>query len=1303
MRSIFSTFFIILLFPPFAYSQSQIEFEKLVGENVATQSITYAIKQDSIGNIWIGSEEGVLKHNSKFYQIYNTYNGLPESVSNRVTEVFIDSKQRIWIGLEKGVCLYNEALDRFELVGDKAEINPTLVEAIFEDSEGNIWIGGFNGLWKYNVDNPDRTLSRLVTNQSIQAINIFEGNLILGAKKGLFVYDMSIDKLRKVKLPQNKRNISSINFFDDFALIGTKTGDIFRTSYKFKNLQLVSFERALSIPINDIVLDKEGHYYIATDGDGLYYAQNDFSIINHFKEDSNNQKSISSNGIYDLELGKENILWVATYGGGVNYFDSNHLPFQKIQHEINESNSLAVNFTRAIAKDKNGNLWFGTKSGISICDKHYTKWKHFENLSKNKNGTKDIVLALEQDDDFIWAGTYNNGLFKIDINSLKITHYNEVYPEKNILQKVYAIHKDSKENLWVGGIQSDLKVIRPNNKVDSYPIRDVKSISESKSGDIFITGRRGFYRIDDATKAFELVENLKPNKTTLAYSTLNAVFETSEGNLILATNGEGLIFYNAETNKISKLRVSSGIPSDIVQSVLGENDNNIWISTTKGLANIKLSKKDTVINVFDKRDGLASTEYNYGSYAKLNNNLFAFGGPDGVTVFNPNQIKGHDDKPIIAFNEFKLFNKAIEPGEQPLEKHINETKDIVLKSNENSVEIRYTGVLHSSASKIKYTWKLDGYNEEWSTPSYTSFVTFTNLKSGDYIFRVKASNKYGDFGDERKIKISVLAPWWATKKAYALYFLATLIMIYLIIHFTSAIIKKKHADEQIDFLNNITHEIKTPLTILLSSLDGITEDKEANPDSKKRIKTTVKRINSLFEQMLNFHKVTSQDDVVQHISEIELGSHFQKKINNFEPLTKERNIEIVFNNNWNNSLFHFDVDLLDKIILNLFSNAIKYSQENGSIVIDLKKTKNGDLRVDFKDDGLGIPKDQQKFILKRYYRARNAINSQRPGTGLGLIMVKKLIERTGGDIHFVSEENKGTTFTIILKDKKTEYRQHLISKNMLISQQANETDNQLELEEFSDSKILVVEDNNELRAILVNTLGVYFQVYEAENGVEGLEIAHQIFPDIILTDLIMPEMDGMQMARALKEDINLNHIPVFMLTVLQSSKQKLDSIESGISEYLEKPVNIKLLLAKIANTLKWQQKLRKIYIHENELDSASLYRNKHDKTFIEDLENTILNNLDNNSFSVHDLSKSVGMSRTSLYMKLKTLVDLSPQDFIIHAKLKHAKNLLIKGEFSIKEIAYSSGFSNPKYFSTSFKKFYGMTPSGFLESLQKNN
>lgn len=448
--------------------------------------------------------------------------------------------------------------------------------------------------------------------------------------------------------------------------------------------------------------------------------------------------------------------------------------------------------------------------------------------------------------------------------------------------------------------------------------------------------------------------------------------------------------------------------------------------------------------------------------------------------------------------------------------------------------------------------------------------------------------------------------------------------------------------------------------------------------------------------MLNFKKSTINNGG-DSISKIPLEKHIKTLMLNFKPLLEEYAIAIKIDYKWKKEIFYFNKEILNKILFNLLSNAVKYSKKGGEIEITVKSNGKNQVLIEVADTGMGIPKDQQRFILKRFYRARNVVNSQKLGTGLGLILVKNLVEKSNGTISFESEEHKGTTFKVVLPDLERRYKKSVVLEDQF--QKEFRIKEQSDIEEFSDRKILIVEDNDELRSLLTKSLSTYFQVYEAVNGEEGLRLAAEVFPDIILTDLIMPVLDGMQMSKKLLNDINLNHIPVFMMTVLNNSELKIESIEAGITEYIEKPLDINLLLAKITNTLSWQNKLRKKYVHQSEKNTAEQYRNSKDEGFITNLETILITNITDTSFSVHDLCNHVGMSRTSLYMKLKNLIDLSPQDFIIHTRLKYGKSLLIRGGMSIKEIAYQSGFSNPKYFSTSFKKFYGQSPTSFLASL----
>ena len=477
MSTNFKVFFVFLIyFNQISFAQNSVEFSQLEGENVSTQSITYAIKEDNLGNLWIGSEEGILKHNSKYYKVYNTYNGIPESLSNRTSEIFIDSKNNIWAGLERGVCLYNKFLDKFEIIKSKDNINPSLVKSIDEDNEGNIWIAGFNGLWMYNPITKE--LGKTKEDRPIEVLFIKGDQIFLGTREGLFSYNKNSKTSTKHFQSKKSLNVYFINEVNNKLFVGTKSGLLYAFDFVNNKLSYSEPIKNFNNSIRDILQDNDG-VFVATDGDGIYKLNNKFKIINHFFQDVNNPNSISSNGTYDLELSKEGILWVATYGGGISYYNINKLPFYKIQHQLNNENSLSNNFTRSIKKDSNGSFWFGTKEGLSIWNPKKNSWKHIKNFIGNDT-SQIIVLALEQDKDFMWIGTYNYGLFKININTFKIINYNSLHPDKDIIDKIYAIKKDRNSNIWVGGIDKGLIMISPENDIVKYPILNLSLIHISE-------------------------------------------------------------------------------------------------------------------------------------------------------------------------------------------------------------------------------------------------------------------------------------------------------------------------------------------------------------------------------------------------------------------------------------------------------------------------------------------------------------------------------------------------------------------------------------------------------------------------------------------------------------------------------------------------------------------------------------------------------------------------------------------------------------------------------------------------------
>lgn len=1279
MKKFIDTFFglFILIILSFfdASAQDSILFEKLNFENNDIQSIVYKISDDIDGNVWFATEEGVVRYNSKETYLYDSNKGLPKNISNRIYSILKDKNNSIWIGSTNGIAYYDSKKDHFESISSY-ENKIIKTNALGFDQKNNIWIAADNGLW---VCDKDKKLKNIVPNIKIFNLFVLNNTIFYTSSFGIFKIIYKNGQIRNRLIDSKINDATVIKIINSKIFLGTKKGKLFISD--LSKIQFEEFEISNKITgfrIRDIEYKNE-KYYFATDGTGIFITDNNLKLKKNYCFNSDEKNTLTSNGVYDIYFTND-ITWVATYGGGVNYYSSSKQIFTTIKHEINNSNSLANNTVRSILETDN-EVWFGTKNGISFLNKTSKKWKHLLHRSD------EIILSLAQNKEFVFAASYNNGLYKINkLNNKIVKIYNPKQHPFGV-QNIFKIFIDPNNNIWLGGIEGQLTVLNDDNSISYFPITDVKDINLYQNK-IITVGRNGVHLIDYQLKKYSKFRQFESIHSKYNFNTINCVI-VNDNNIIIGTNGAGVLFYDGLTKKIIKIDVSNDLSSNVIQGLIRYENNSYWISTTKGLSNLIFNSDKIIVKNYNKTDGISSNEFNYSAYAKFKNGTIAFGGIEGVTLFNPKLIKPRKINSKIIFEEFLLNNEVI-INNDILPSHINQTKEIFLNYKQNSFGLKFVGVLHGFASKVKYSYMLQGFDETWSKPSAKNFANYTNLNSGQYIFKVKATNGQGDYGPEKKLIISISSPWYSSFLAYLIYLIILISAIYALIEIIKIIEVKKNKEEQIDFFNNITHEIKTPLSILLSTIE------ETKSEENLRVKSSIERINNLINQMLNFQKFSTDSSEIE-ISKINLDDFITKLIQDFKPLLQEKKIVIEFENKFNNIIFYFNEDYLTKIIFNLISNAIKYSNENSKIFIILNHLEKDKLEIKVKDFGIGIPKNAQKNILTKFFRAKNVANNQYSGSGLGLMIVKQIIDKTDGKISFKSSE-KGTTFRISLCNFEHKYYIDSIQKNTL-----NEINVSNEILKFNEKKILIVEDNIELRNYLVRTLENYFLVYEASDGQEAYDMASKIFPDLILTDFMMPIMDGLQFSKKIISDINLNHIPIFMLTALHNSIHKKESTDVGIAEYIEKPINISFLLAKITNTFLWQEKLRDRYVHQNDVLIASKNKNENENDFLNKLENIILDKIKDESFSLQDICNLIGMSRTSLYMKLKNLIDLSPQDFIIHTKLKFAKRMLIEGNANIKEIAYASGFSNPKYFSTSFKKAFGISPSDYVKSIQSNH
>lgn len=1276
-KSNYNLIFIFLIFltnlNPFKIvGQESILLEKLNFENNDIQSIVYGITEDFYGNVWFATEEGVIRYNSKETYLYDLNKGLPNSLSNRVYSIIRDNNNSIWIGSTSGIAYFNYKKDIFENVSNK-EIKIDRTNALTSDKKNNIWIATDNGLW---ICDKNKRLKNVIPNIKVFYLFYYKDVIYYTSTLGVYKIEFNNSKIQNIKINDKIKDASVLKIFNSELYLGTKNGRLYKSS--INNFNFNEFKVSNKIngqKIKDVEF-KENKFYFATDGAGIFITNNKLEYIQQLFFDNDRQNSLTSNGVYDIYFSKD-LTWIATYGGGVNYYSSNKQLFTILKHQINNSNSLANNTVRSIL-EVGDQLWFGTKNGISIYYSNIKQWKH---LFK---GEDEIILSLDQNKEFVFAASYNNGLYKINKSNF---HVECIYkPKDNIkgVQNIFKVFIDKNENIWLGGIDGDLVVLKNDNSILTYPIHDIRDINLYKNK-IITVGRSGVHLVSPNSNKISKFSIFENKQKKYNFNTINSLL-VDNNDIIIGTNGAGLLFYNSYKKNIFKIDINNELSSNIVQGIIKLDANNYWISTTKGLSNLMINSNDTIIKNYNKTDGLSSNEFNYSAYKKLQNGNILFGGVEGVTVFDPKLIKPRKILPKIVFEDFLIANEIIKIGEG-LPAHINQLENISLSYKQNSFGFKFVGVLHGYSSKVKYSYMLEGFDKYWSEPTSKNFANYTNLNSGQYIFKVKATNELGEYGPIKSIIVNISSPWYLSFVAYLVYFFLFLTAIYFLIEIIKIYELKKNKEEQIDFFNNITHEIKTPLAILLSTIE------ETKSEENLRVKSSIERINNLINQMLNFQRFSLESSDFQ-ISKIKLNDFVLNLIQDFKPLLIEKKLKINFENLYKNEIFYFNEDYLTKILFNLISNAIKYSNESSDIIIKLTTLEKDSLGIKVKDFGVGIPKSAQKNILTKFFRANNVANNQFSGSGLGLMIVKQIIDKTKGKITFKSSEN-GTIFKVSIPDYIKKY-----SKSAIIENEFKNIEVSNEIDKFSEKKILLVEDNDELRNYLVKTLENYFLVYEAKNGQEAYDLALKVFPDLIVTDFMMPIMDGIQFSVKILDDINLNHIPIFMLTALHNSNHKKESTEIGITEYIEKPISVSFLLAKIVSTFLWQEKLREHYIHQNDIITAGKNKNENENEFLIKLESIILEKIKDENFSLRDICNVIGMSRTSLYMKLKNLIDLSPQDFIIHTKLKYAKNLLLEGNSNIKEIAYASGFSNPKYFSTSFKKAFGLSPSEFVKRIK---
>lgn len=1277
-----------------------------------THSLIRSIIEDGLTGLWIGSERGGLNHfnfATDRFSAYDSKLGGGVLLSNStIYDLLIDADGTLWIATNRGLILFDTVSETFESAPSLPKPLEDLdiqVLDLFLDHLEKIWIGtDGNGLWAFNKERneldhyQDGGLNGTLYGKSIRTIFQSGGGILwVGTEKGLNRYDVYADK---------------------FLIDEDLRGDIWAIS-ESANSEMV----------------------VGTDGEGLKVLSAN-GRLQSFVPDDVNQFSLKDNVIRQLYRDRQGNLWIGMFRGGVNLLHSQPNKFKTFGKSSSGLNNSSV---LSLAKHDTSGIWIGTDGGgLNHLDMATGTISYSDISNRNWNPVSDNVIlsVIEDHEGGLWTGTYDGGLKYYPANSNRVIRFHTDETEL-INNSVLAIHQDRNRNIWIGtngGLNYyDWKSETLKN-IDSKPSKSlidnensVRTIFEDAEGDLWFGMMGGLKKVDYKTGEFKEYIFSGNQKNFLTFS----IHEDSNGNFWIGTFGGGLLLFDPEKGILNKYAISDGLPSDVIYGILEDGNENLWLSTGAGLSKFNRTGKD--FRNYHIDDGLQGNQFNRAAYLVDDSGYFWFGGINGLNVFHPDSIVNNSYVPPVVFTDLKIFNQSVNQTDTGrfISNHINAASQIELDYSHSVFTIEFASLNYVFPERNQYAFLLEGFDGEWRYVGNRREATYTNLDPGVYKFKVKSSNNDGIWNDDASsIDIIVHPPWWRTWWAYTLYlFVLSIILLWarqLIVYRERLKINMKlehleltHLQEmdqmKSKFFANISHELRTPLTLILDPLK-LMYDREAHPKVQKQLKTMIRsaqRLVRLINQLLDLSKLeTGNMKLDGH--QADLVQWFRHMLPAFSSFADQHSIKFNIALPSKAIITQFDQDKLEKVVSNLLSNALKFTRDNGSIVLSVEDLNKKDLpyspEMDYKDwveirvedDGVGIPKDRIKFIFDRFYQVDGGHHREQEGTGIGLSLTKELVELHNGQIFVDSEEGKGTrakVFIPIVVEEQSE----------TVTTQLNESDEQRLFNQIestvgaglpnipsakagkSASLILVVEDNPEVLSYICDKLGNDFRISEALNGKLGFEKATQLVPDLIISDVMMPEMDGIEMTTLLKKDQRTSHIPIILLTARAEDQDIFIGIDAGADDYVVKPFDSKLLEIRVKNLIESREKLKASFASNRviDLEPKEITATPIDELFLKKALESVEENMSNSDYSVEDFGNDVGLSRMQLYRKLKGLTDQSPNEFIRTVRLKRAAQLIHLDQMTISQITYEVGFNDLQYFRDCFKKHFGLNPSDY--------
>jgi len=1356
----------VALYTNFVFS-NQYNFGHINYSNGLSHNHVFCFAEDNDGFLWIGTRSGLNRYDGYNCKTFKHDPSNPNSLPVNTVEFIVkDQLGRLWVGLPDQVSLFNpknESFDNeFDFVYEGVKYQNYNIDLIVPMGDSTLFfrLPGI-GILQHNIITNQNYLMRHRegNNNSISGSNISQFVV-----QDSLLYIIYTDGLIDIYYRKAKTVIKRINevkewkpdethlyqlFVDRNSNIWVYLGDLATGLIKIdRNNHLIKINTETSPALNSniisgIIQDPQGNLWIGTDHGGINLLNKTFDSVTYLVNEPYNFNSLSQNVITRLYMSHDNIIWIGTYKQGVNYYQKNLFRFNHYMNYPTDPNTLPYNDVNCFTEDKKGNLWIGTNGHGLI---YFNRKKNTYVTIRAKPGEPDalqsdvIVSLLIDINDVLWIGTYHGGLSSYNGNSFTNYMNDPNDPGSISDNKVWDIFEDSKGNLWIGTLAGGLDLFdRDKDKfihysgegIHSINARFIMDITEDKEGNLWFGTDDGVYILDHFTSRFIHYTTVLNTTNSLSDNFVYNVFNDSRDNIWVGTRN-GLNLYVRETNSFIRFSTNNGLPDNSIMGILESNYGNLWVSTSNGLSNLLITfddkghyKNHFAIN-YTEWDGLQGREFNEGSALKTREGELIFGGPNGFNLFVPNEASTFSSSKILHIYGLEIFGKEIEASGEPKKKaHIRsnvlDNSTIRLKFRENMFSLKFVNVDFLNPKRISYRYKLEGFNDQWI---YTGWgdrkATFTNLSPGKYKFVVQASHHQADWNkSESYVNLVVLPPWYRTWIAYVVYSVVFLMIIFLLrqmllnrernLLVKEEAIKESERQHELNvlktrFFTNVSHELKTPLSLIITPLQNILKaDMDAGTKKHLRmIYQNAERLLSLVNQLLDFRKA-EENKLSLNLTYGNINVLIGQIVDTFTDLAETKKIDLRFLAYESEIFMQFDKDKIEKIISNLLSNAFKFSDLKGSInvITRLITSETGEMiEIRVEDKGIGMNSEQRAHLFERFYQADLPAKFITSGSGIGLSLTKDFVELHGGTISVESEPGKGSRFSILLPVNRSRIVVKDFVEEKLVDEQF-ETDLPGRIFDKTKKTIMLVEDNDEFRNYLRESLSDNYNIIEAENGKASLTLLESKHPDLIISDIMMPEIDGIQLCNRIKTDPHFSHIPIILLTAKSTEQDKIGGLQVGADEYITKPFNLEILGSRIEYLLGLREKFIREYQKTFKVTTNNNNVTLLDQKLLNRSLELINKNLDNSDFSVEKLSSEVGISRVYLYKKISALTGKTPVELIRLVRLRKAAELLLESQLTISEIAYEVGFNDPKYFARQFKAEFEQLPSVYRQNVDE--